>query len=49
MCASDHHPWDLPTGLPCLGDGPGHAHTYAASDAADGHDASEARAEASRG
>ena len=31
------HPWSLPTGLPCLGDGPGHTHVFAASDAPDRH------------
>lgn len=25
------HPWGLPTGLPCLGDGPDHAHQFEAS------------------
>ena len=31
------HPWNLPTGLPCLGDGEGHTHRYEASDAPDRH------------
>jgi hypothetical protein len=37
--------WGLPTGLPCLGSGPNHAHRYASAWAADRHTESEARDE----
>jgi hypothetical protein len=48
MCELGHHIFGAESGLPCLGVGPNHARQYAASDACDGHDASESLAEQER-
>lgn len=49
MCEFEHHPWSLPTGLPCVGTGSNHTRQFEASDGADCHDESEQAAERSRG
>lgn len=49
MCAENHHIFDLADSkLECTGVGPNHPRQYAASDANDGHDASEQEAEVRR-
>ena len=49
MTACPARLWGDPTGLACTAQGEHTTHIYAASALGDAHDASEARAEASRG